>query len=243
MNDENGDGDPERLHLSVDPPRLHLLVGIAGNPPDDPVKQHVYELALEDSDPYGFRSFSDDESRVLMNIDGDFSLTLIPGTDPPLYAERVIDLDNDGITDEAFTLTRSTAGPGFVASVYAPMTGPTALVTQSIVLPPDVEPDSHRITDLNGDVMLDVAIFNRATGRVIFLSNDSAGQLVPGDHDLDNDVDQEDFARLQVCFTGQDAEPVMSGCGITDLDGHGDVEFFKACASDPEISANPICSQ
>ncbi len=58
---------------------------------------------------------------------------------------------------------------------------------------------------------------------------------LPGDFDLDGDVDQADFGHLQTCFSG----PVQSyapGCDDADLDFDGDVDLsdfqqFAACLS------------
>lgn len=64
------------------------------------------------------------------------------------------------------------------------------------------------------------------------------------DNDRDGDVDQEDFAALQLCT----AIPMPDGCGCFDRDGSGtinqvDISAFEACASGPGIAADPGCGQ
>jgi hypothetical protein len=72
------------------------------------------------------------------------------------------------------------------------------------------------------------------------------------DADEDGDVDQQDFAVLQACFTGSNAGPVAEGCECFDrpeginTTGDGDVDLadvlaFEACASGPEVPADPAC--
>lgn len=60
----------------------------------------------------------------------------------------------------------------------------------------------------------------------------------------DGDVDQEDFADLQRCLSGQDSPP--SGCACFDRDGSGsinsgDVAFFLNCFTGPGGVADPNC--
>ena len=71
------------------------------------------------------------------------------------------------------------------------------------------------------------------------------------DVDEDNDVDQEDFAALQRCFTGAGGG-VLAGCecfnrpeagfphGDNDVDAD-DLDAFEACASGPEVPVNAAC--
>lgn len=65
----------------------------------------------------------------------------------------------------------------------------------------------------------------------------SATPFLPGDFDLDNDVDQSDFAHLQTCFSG-DLYIAAPGCEDADLDGDRDVDpadsaVFLECAGSP----------
>ncbi|MDM8006674.1 MAG: lamin tail domain-containing protein [Phycisphaerae bacterium] len=70
------------------------------------------------------------------------------------------------------------------------------------------------------------------------------------DVDGDEDVDQTDFATLQLCFTGQDqaipaANADLCRClnwdGDLDIDGD-DVSKFEACASGPGVVASKTCA-
>lgn len=64
------------------------------------------------------------------------------------------------------------------------------------------------------------------------------------DFDDDDDVDQADFAELQLCYSGGD--PYGSGCGCFDRDFSGTVNLvdffdFQACVSGPNNPANTTC--
>lgn len=69
----------------------------------------------------------------------------------------------------------------------------------------------------------------------------------PGDCDLDDDVDQEDFGYLQSCVTGPNLGPVSTECRIADLDKDGDVDdadiaIFINCMSGPDQPVDPECA-
>jgi hypothetical protein len=69
---------------------------------------------------------------------------------------------------------------------------------------------------------------------------------IPGDFDLDGDVDQVNFGHFQVCSTGAGFPPVPA-CGDADLDGDDDVDssdfaIFLACVSGPGMPGNPNCA-
>jgi len=67
----------------------------------------------------------------------------------------------------------------------------------------------------------------------------------PGDFDLDNDVDQEDFGRFQECISGSGTlyEP---GCLRADFDKDNDVDLedfvkFQACVTGPNVQLDKNC--
>jgi len=85
--------------------------------------------------------------------------------------------------------------------------------------------------------------------------DDCIGSLIPkfcndpfADADGDGDVDQDDFAVFQTCFTGSGGG-VPEGCNCFDKDplgGDGDIDsldfgVFENCASGPAIPADPGC--
>ena len=62
------------------------------------------------------------------------------------------------------------------------------------------------------------------------------------DFDGDLDVDQADFAFLQLCFD----DPIPAGCECADVVSDGvinvsDVNAFEDCASGPGVAADPNC--
>lgn len=65
------------------------------------------------------------------------------------------------------------------------------------------------------------------------------------DYDGDGDVDQNDFAALQVCVTGAGGT-LDIGCGMFDRDfdldiDQTDINRFEMCASGPGVPAAPAC--
>ncbi|UCD29488.1 MAG: PKD domain-containing protein [Planctomycetota bacterium] len=71
--------------------------------------------------------------------------------------------------------------------------------------------------------------------------------VVPGDFDIDGDVDQEDFGHIQMCMTGTGEGPPSPGCEDTDLDNDDDVDsldfdIFQVCMNGADIPADPNCA-
>ncbi len=71
---------------------------------------------------------------------------------------------------------------------------------------------------------------------------------VPGDLDVDFDVDQEDFGRFQACVSGAGIAQHASQCAGARLDSDddvdaGDVAIFRRCLSGPNVTADPTCAQ
>lgn len=71
---------------------------------------------------------------------------------------------------------------------------------------------------------------------------------LPGDMDLDGDVDQTDFGYFQACLTGSGLEQADPNCAGAMLDGDVDVDqddfaFFQACMSGPNAPVNPNCGR
>jgi glucose/arabinose dehydrogenase len=67
------------------------------------------------------------------------------------------------------------------------------------------------------------------------------------DFDKDGDVDQEDFAHLQVCCNAVANQPPVTGCADADLDHNNsvndaDATVFLSCLSGPNAIANPACA-
>jgi len=51
-----------------------------------------------------------------------------------------------------------------------------------------------------------------------------AAELCQGDFDGDNDIDDDDFAAFEPCFTGPDGGPLDALCAPGDFDGDGDID-------------------
>lgn len=70
---------------------------------------------------------------------------------------------------------------------------------------------------------------------------------VPGDFDHDGDVDQADYAHLQLCLAGPGVV-VAPSCSDASLDGNSsvdgnDVMVFARCLSGSNIPGNPDCAK
>lgn len=70
---------------------------------------------------------------------------------------------------------------------------------------------------------------------------------VPADFNFDGDVDQEDFALLQQCLTGDLVPQVDLKCHMADLDGDSDVDtndggLFLRCLAGGGVPADPNCA-
>jgi hypothetical protein len=66
------------------------------------------------------------------------------------------------------------------------------------------------------------------------------------DTDNDGDVDQDDFASFQMCFTGSGGSYDGYLCGLMDADEDTDVDgedqlAFEGCASGPDVPVDPTC--
>jgi hypothetical protein len=67
------------------------------------------------------------------------------------------------------------------------------------------------------------------------------------DIDQDGDVDQSDFARLQVCLSGEGIEQLLPACQAARLDADPDVDLTDAniligCYSGANVPLNPACA-
>ncbi len=68
----------------------------------------------------------------------------------------------------------------------------------------------------------------------------------PGDFDGDGDVDQKDFAHVQVCLSGSTIPQDAPACLDTRFDGDTDVDSddmakFLGCFSGPNVESDPTC--
>jgi hypothetical protein len=75
------------------------------------------------------------------------------------------------------------------------------------------------------------------------LPTDCADPFADADHDAD--VDQADFAQLQLCYTGTGGG-IPGGCYCFDHDASGSIESddftaFENCATGPGIPASRTC--
>ncbi len=81
-----------------------------------------------------------------------------------------------------------------------------------------------------------------------FLAHVVPGAIQPGDFDGDDDVDQVDFGRFQICLSGSTNPQTLPECQEAHFDADSDVDgtdfsLFLGCLSGPEVAADPGCVQ
>ncbi|MCP4250726.1 MAG: family 10 glycosylhydrolase [bacterium] len=72
------------------------------------------------------------------------------------------------------------------------------------------------------DVQRPAVLVQRATFTE---ANFALGTWLPGDYDVDADVDIDDYQNLDACQTGPDGGPLAAGCDLFDFDDDDDVDL------------------
>jgi len=70
---------------------------------------------------------------------------------------------------------------------------------------------------------------------------------IPGDFNLDGDVDLEDFGTFQICYSGPGVPQLDAACSEARLDDDTDVDLddfalWQTCFSGPAGPVNPVCT-
>ncbi len=95
------------------------------------------------------------------------------------------------------------------------------------------------VTDDWGQILYDLWLQTDKAAPVPIVSAELVLEpFLRGDFDLDGDVDGDDFAALEDCYTGDYGGPYATGCAIGDFDGDGDVDcldgaLFAAAWTEP----------
>lgn len=165
-------------------------------------------------------------------------------------AVSVGDIDIDGDPDLVVSFAEASGGKsGVVWMSY--LTAPTDPVWQDheISGPAGIKFDLVALVDLDLDADLDVITTEEQEGGsglgLIWYENPTRAP-VPGDYDRDRDVDLDDFAHLQVCFSGPGIPPSTAACADGDLDGDNDVDssdlsLWWGCITGADVPADPAC--
>lgn len=175
--DEDLDGTLDRVDLTVAPPRLHLSLGLAGQTANDPVRNHVYELAMS-VEPTMIGIWNQG-ARGVHSTSGyvDLVRVAVPGYPAPILCEPR-DLDGDGLQDEAVFLIRETGATSFSAGVVSGLTQPNPALQGPFLLE-GIEPQSFAFADVDGDLDLDVTVRDQYGVDGFRLINDGTGQFAP----------------------------------------------------------------
>lgn len=167
------------------------------------------------------------------------TVTLNKGGTDPTYYQVVVSGDAECDLEGRYNAFETGTGSAVLTvSLPAGTTATPGLKTGTITI------DNLDLTDagtgtgsLDGDDTILVSILVAGCGNPVF------------DADLDTDVDQSDFARMQLCLTDvDDPHGIFDDtlCGCYDADDDNDVDLddvaaFEACASGDGVAANPTC--
>jgi hypothetical protein len=128
---------------------------------------------------------------------------------------------------------------------------------QTIIFDPATDP----IVAFTGDGLLDSASGKGTLEELAFSVVDSVGPFtvyiddvellcphpVPGDFDLDGDVDLADFGHFQRCLSGTSVPQNNPACQDARFDGDSDVDpsdfsLFQQCLSGADVPGDPFCT-
>jgi uncharacterized protein (DUF362 family) len=139
-----------------------------------------------------------------------------------------------------YTIEVQSDTPNWLA--VTPSTGSSSGETDTITVaysPAGLSPGTHAATI----TVADPASYNQMEVVTVMLT------LTGFDVDFDNDgdVDQEDYARMQACLTGELTPQDDPACAGARLDGDLDVDtrdilLFQQCMSGPGTPADPCCA-
>ena len=181
-------------------------------------------------------------------------------TDPWGVGNRVYVLTDDQYDDPAFDFDVGMVTPGFAMPHWSGWRD----------LPEPAQEDwTHngtwqhfrletQLTTLSGNIEVRLLHHDKYTGaQAVAWDNVSLAISFPDpicndpwfDYDEDGDVDQEDFAAFQICYTDSDDPGGVfdaEACLCMDANGDADVDsadwvMFEACASGPDIPAQVGC--
>lgn len=180
----------------------------------------------------------------------------------PVYAEPTLWIDVDHIDVDA-----RSGDPAFAETFHVRNIGPGTLNYRIEVPPENADWMSVWPTTgaSQGETDRIMAIFNVPAARpglhasTLTITNVETESVlglltvqleiagVPGDYDLDEDVDMDDFGRLQRCLDSPGQTPSDPDCLGVSLDADADVDqndltAFLACRSGAGVPADPNCA-
>jgi len=187
--------------------------------------------------------------------------SLVPrGGDPWGVGNRVYVLTDDLYDDPTFNFDTGIVSPGFTQTFWPGWQDEPAQqfwnnngLWQHVRL-------EKQMTTLSGNVEVRLLMHDKHTGaQAVAWDNVSLSVSIPElpcndpwyDYDDDGDVDQDDFAVFQACYTGPNDmggtfDPEVCLCMDPDNDSDvdsADLVVFEACASGPDIPAEIGCDK
>ena len=209
VNDENGDGLQDRVHLAIDPPRITVFTASDFNPGAFNSQGNV---ALERTDVLGIRSFTDtDRSLVIEENEGFQPISQIRVFGQPTLVQSLHDFNGDGVSDEAAVIDSPGGGSGgsFNITLYRVAPDNTGQFLTTAFLPFGFQPGAISYPDVNFDGLPDVRIADFFGGPdVCFEITFSGGFL---------QITQTDCSAPTLCIGDADGDSFVSFSDITSV--------------------------
>ncbi len=166
-----------------------------------------------------------------------FSPTVMEGTSPP---NSTFTVANSGLGTLTYSISDNVPWLS-VNPDQGTSTGETDFI--DIIYDTDeLEPESYGAT-----ITIDAPGATNTPQHVSIYLTVEPSPWAPCDFDTDGDVDQEDFGRFQVCYSGPGVTQPDPACRGARLDEDDDVDqadfaLFQSCASGPNVPADPTCA-
>ena len=189
--DTDIDGLVDRVQLSVNPHRVHLMkaVSAGSSRAAESIYSYQYDQVLlrvplgtdpETSEAIAFREVAETGEITVIGTTVDFTLKPLPSADPLAYWQPpAVDLDDDGTPAETVRVFRALASGMWRFEVYTGLSASRSAPRSrgGVILPPTLTPKQVNVLDLDGDGDLDAQVDDfdvlvaRAAGGPVCLFN------------------------------------------------------------------------
>ncbi len=227
--DPNGDGAMDRLHLTANPPRLHMFEGLSPDPLD-PVKNYQYEQVLPMPRVGGFAPMPIPDPFGPFGIMGPgFDMPMVPVPlpgQPPMFVPGPFDLNGDGSEGESIMIRKPMfIDPFFDIALVEGLGTPLPIMHDPVPLPDLFVPDHFELVPINDDQFMDIVVHDFNGGSPLCVINLGNGNFEvtfcppPCPADLNNDgiLDFFDVARFLQWFSDGDPRADWNNDTILDF--------------------------